>query len=108
MAQPRKGRGHDCERLRVLPLKGAPQEPGPRRMSVWLHEQRSSVLPYGAPDQRTMFTPARIAIEKLDGQMVAERVHLPTKRRAYTRGPDRRPIIEMRMVTIGVSDVCFC
>jgi hypothetical protein len=26
-----------------------------------------SVVPYGAPDQRTMFTPDRIAIEKLDG-----------------------------------------
>jgi hypothetical protein len=36
-------------------------------MTVWLHEERSSVTPYGAPDQRTMFTPDRIAIEKLDG-----------------------------------------
>jgi hypothetical protein len=42
-------------------------------MTVWLHEERSSVLPYGAPDQRTMFTSARIAIEKLDGTLVAER-----------------------------------
>jgi hypothetical protein len=33
----------------------------------------SSVFPYGAPDQRTMFTPQRIAIEKLDGTVVAER-----------------------------------
>jgi hypothetical protein len=205
-----------------FPFKGVPQDPSPRRMSVWLHEQRSSVLPYGAPDQRTMFTPDRIAIEKLDGGPVAERwapkdsfaghqmntpwdplhrayfngkalwtylttpfilgmegvrvqeiepwqeagevwrvlrgyfpgsiethslvqdfffsedlrlrrhdynvniaggfaasqltseyivadgVHLPTKRRAYTRGPDRRPIIDMQMVTIDVTDVCFC
>ena len=42
-------------------------------MTVWLHEERSSVVPYGAPDQRTMFTPERIAIEKLDGTLVAER-----------------------------------
>jgi hypothetical protein len=204
-----------------FPFKGVPQDPSPRRMSVWLHEQRSSVLPYGAPDQRTMFTPDRIAIEKLDGRPIAERwapkdsfaghqmntpwdplhrayfngealwtylttpfilgmegvrvqeiepwqeagevwrvlrgyfpgsiethslvqdfffsedlrlrrhdynvniaggfaasqltseyivadgVHLPTKRRAYTRGPDRRPIIDMQMVTIDVTDVCF-
>lgn len=190
-------------------------------MCVWLHEQRSSVFPYGASDQRTMFTPARIAIEKLDGNPVAERwaprdsfaghqmstpwdplhrayfngealwtylttpfilsmegvrvqetepwleggevwrvlrgyfpgsiethslvqdfffsedlrlrrhdynvniaggfaasqlttdyvvadgIHLPTKRRAYTRGPDRRPITDMRMVTIDVADVRF-
>src|SRR5262244_3357444 len=54
-------------------LKGMPQDSTPRRMSVWLHEERSSVLPFGAPDQRTMFTPERIAIEKLDGAMVAER-----------------------------------
>lgn len=54
-------------------LKGLVQDSDPRRMTVWLHEQRSSVLPYGAPDQRTMFTPERIAIEKLDGAVVAER-----------------------------------
>jgi hypothetical protein len=54
-------------------LKGTPQDAEPRRMTVWLHEERSSVTPYGAPDQRTMFTPERIAIEKLDGAVVAER-----------------------------------
>ena len=53
-------------------LKGMLQDSTPRRMSVWLHEERSSVLPFGAPDQRTMFTPDRIAIEKLDGTVVAE------------------------------------
>src|SRR5215469_12727376 len=42
-------------------------------MTVWLHEERSSVSPYGAPDQRTMFTPERIAIEKRDRTKVAER-----------------------------------
>ena len=49
----------------LFPLKGVAQDSSPRRMTVWLHEERSSVLPYGAPDQRTMFTPERIAIEKL-------------------------------------------
>ena len=202
-------------------LKGLIQDPDPRRMTVWLHEQRSSVLPYGAPDQRTVFTPDRIAIEKVDGTVVAQRfaptdsfaghqmqtpwdqlhrayfngealwtylttpfllagdgvyveetepwdqdgetwhvlrarfpgsiethsrvqdfffddsrmlrrhdyqvniaggfpaaqlasehvradgISLPTKRRAYTRGPDRRPILDMLMVTIDFSDVKF-
>lgn len=60
----------------LFPLKGILQDSTPRRMSVWLHEERSSVLPYGAPDQRTMFTPERVAIEKLDGTVVAER-HAP-------------------------------
>jgi hypothetical protein len=196
-------------------LKGVLQDSNPRRMTVWLHEERSS------PDQRTMFTPERIAIEKLDGTLVAERhaprdsfaghqmstpwdplhrayfngealwtylttpfllamdgvrveeteawregseawrvlrayfpgsiethclvqhfffgedlllrrhdysvniaggfgasqltsdyveangIRLPTKRRAYTRGPDRRPILEMLMVSIDISDVSF-
>jgi hypothetical protein len=204
-----------------FPLKGVVQDPSPRRMTVWLQEERSSVSPYGAPDQRTMFTPDRIAIEKLDGTLVAERgaprdlfaghqmstpwdalhrayfngyalwtylttpfllardgvqvketeawregtetwrvlrayfpgsiethsliqdfffgedlmlrrhdynvniaggfnaaqltsdyvvadgIRLPTKRRAYTRGPDRRPILEMLMVSIDISNVRF-
>jgi hypothetical protein len=204
-----------------FPLKGAPQDASPRRMSVWLHEERSSVYPYGAPDQRTMFTPEKIAIEKLYGTIVAERrapkdsfaghqmntpwdalhrayfngealwtylttpfvlamagvhveetdpwqdgsedwrvlrayfpgsiethsvvqdfffgedlklrrhdyhvniaggfaasqltshyviadgIHLPTMRRAYTRGPDRRPILDMLMVSIDIGDVSF-
>ena len=59
-----------------FPLKGVVQDSNPRRMSVWLHEERSSVLPYGAPDQRTMLTPERIAVEKLDSTLVAER-HSP-------------------------------
>src|ERR1700749_1910444 len=57
----------------LFPLKGVPQDSSPRRMTVWLHEERSSVFPFGAPDQRTMFTPERVAIEKLDGTIVAER-----------------------------------
>jgi hypothetical protein len=202
-------------------LKGLLQDSDPRRMTVWLHEERSSVLPYGAPDQRTMFTPDRIAIEKLDGSIVAERrspkdsfaghqmntpwdalqrahfngealwtylatpfllamegvrveetdpwqegsqtwrvlrawfpgsiethsavqdfffddelmlrrhdynvniaggfgaaqltsehvavdgIRLPTRRRAYTRGPDRRPVLDMLMVAIDISEVSF-
>jgi len=202
-------------------LKGLVQDSSPRRMTVWLHEERSSVSPYGAPDQRTMFTPDRIAIEKLDGAVIAERrapkdsfaghqmntpwdalhrayfngealwtylttpfllamkgvhveetepwsegpetwrvlrayfpgaiethslvqdfffgedltlrrhdysvniaggfaaaqltshyieaggIRLPARRRAYTRGPDRRPILDMLMVSIDITDVNF-
>lgn len=53
-------------------LKGQPQDATPRRMAVNLHRQWASVQPFGAPDQKTDFTPDRIAIEKLDGQVVAE------------------------------------
>lgn len=54
-------------------LKGMIQDPDPRRMSVWLHEERASLLPYGAPDQRSVFTPEKIIIEKVDGTLIAER-----------------------------------
>src|SRR5215469_12126028 len=54
-------------------LKGVPQDSTPRRMTVWLQEERSSVFPFGAPDQRTMFTPESVAIEKLDGTIVRHR-----------------------------------
>lgn len=53
-------------------IKGVVQDPEPREMTVFLHEERASVRPFGAPDQRTNFTPGRIAIEKLDGRVVAE------------------------------------
>jgi hypothetical protein len=202
-------------------LKGFLPDASPRRMTVWLHEERSSVTPYGAADQRAMFEPDRIAIEKLDGTLVAERraprdsfaghqmhtpwdplhlayfngealntyfttpfllgmsdvrveeiepwregpdtwrvlrayfpgsiethclvqdfffgddlmlrrhdyqvnvaggfgaaqltseyreaggIRLPTRRRAYTRGPDRRPILDMLMVSIDISEAIF-
>ena len=202
-------------------LKGRPQDSTPRKMTAWLHEERSSITPYGASDQRAVFTPQRISIEKLDGKVVAERraprdsfaghqmntpwdelhrayfngeamwtylttpfllamdgvvveeiepwregtdtwrvlrvyfpssiethslvqdfffgedlmlrrhdysvniaggfpasqlmleyvqagdIRMPSKRRAYTRGPDRRPIFEMLMVSIDIAEVSF-
>src|SRR5215510_13439535 len=202
-------------------LKGTPQDSAPRRMTAWLHEQRTSISPYGASDQRAVSTPERTSIEKLDGRVLAERrapkdsfaghqmstpwdelhrayfngealwtylttpflltlrgvvveetapwsegsetwrvlrahfpgsvethslvqdfffdrdlqlrrhdynvniaggfnaaqltsdyivadgIHLPTKRRAYTRGPGRRPILDMLMVSIDISEVGF-
>ncbi len=54
-------------------MKGLVQDANPRRMTVSLHEEFASVTPFGAADQRTSFTPDRIAIEKLDGTVVAER-----------------------------------
>ena len=70
-------------------LKRVTPEPDPRRMTVWLREERSWVLPYGAADQRTVFTPGRIAIEKLDGTVVAERL---TPAGLLRRTPDEHPL----------------
>ncbi|NIJ64209.1 hypothetical protein FHR20_001140 [Sphingomonas leidyi] len=61
----------------LFPLKGFPTDTTRRWMTVWLHEQRASVTPFGAPDQRTAFTADRVAVEKLDGAIVAEDRDLP-------------------------------
>ncbi|MEU8588985.1 hypothetical protein AB0C59_18580 [Streptomyces sp. NPDC048664] len=57
----------------LFAVKGLPQDPAPREMTVRLHEEHASVRPFGAADQRTDFTPGRVRIEKLDGRVVAER-----------------------------------
>lgn len=54
-------------------IKGLPQDDTPRTMTVLLHEERASVEPFGAPDQKTDFTPGRVGITKLDGHVVVER-----------------------------------
>jgi hypothetical protein len=56
-------------------IKGQPQDASPRRMTVDLQREWSSVQPFGAEDQKTDFTPERVAIEKLDGRVVAERLN---------------------------------
>lgn len=62
----------------LFPLKGLATDTTPRRMTAWLHQQRASVTPFGAPDQRTSFTAGRIAVEKIDGPVVAESRDLPS------------------------------
>jgi hypothetical protein len=54
-------------------LKGIIQDTDPRRVTAWLHEERMSLQPYGAPDQRSVFTADRVAVERLDGSILAER-----------------------------------
>jgi hypothetical protein len=56
-------------------MKGTPQDSTPRRMTVATKREWASVTPYGAPDQRTDFTATRVAIEKLDGTVIHERLH---------------------------------
>jgi len=58
----------------LFELKGMPQDSTPRRMTAALAREWASVQPFGADDQRTDFTPDRVAIEKLDGSLVAERL----------------------------------
>jgi hypothetical protein len=44
-------------------------------MTVAVDREWSSVQPFGSPDQKTDFTPGRIAVETLDGRVVAERTN---------------------------------
>jgi hypothetical protein len=59
---------------RLWDMKGQAQDSAPREMTVSAQTVHASLYPFGAPDQRTDFTPNRIAIEKLDGGVVAERI----------------------------------
>jgi hypothetical protein len=56
-----------------FPLKGFLPDPNPRSVTVSLLEQRTTVAPFGAPNQRMVFTPDRVAVERLDGALVSER-----------------------------------
>jgi len=56
-------------------MKGTPQDPSPRRMTVATKREWASLTPYGGNDQRTDFTANRIAIEKVDGTVVSERLN---------------------------------
>jgi hypothetical protein len=56
-------------------IKGQPQDRLPRRMTVALDHEWASLRPFGADDQQTAFTPERVAIEKLDGSVVSERIN---------------------------------
>jgi hypothetical protein len=59
----------------LFEMKGLPQDDVKRQMTVSLHEQWASVTPFGALDRKTAFTPQRIAIESIEGNVVAERIN---------------------------------
>ena len=59
----------------LWPLKGLIQDPAPRQMRIWLHEEFASVAPFGQPDWQTNFRPGRIAIETTAGAVVRERTN---------------------------------
>jgi len=41
----------------------------------------------------------------LDDYIEADGIRLPSKRRAYLRGPDRKPNLDVLLVSIDISDV---
>jgi hypothetical protein len=69
-------------------------------VSAW--RRRSGLLSEGA----YVFITGRRQ-DELDKAVATLIEPLPTKWRASTRGPDRRPILEMLMISIDISDVRF-
>ncbi|MEH7455426.1 hypothetical protein [Gottfriedia acidiceleris] len=53
-------------------MKGLVQDSNPREMTVSLHSEVASLTPFGQPDWRTSFSPDRIAIETLSGEVIRE------------------------------------
>jgi hypothetical protein len=77
---------------KLFELKGVPQDATPRQMTVWLHEQKASLHPFGNPDQRSSFSGNRVAIEKLDGKLVAERIGNPGEIIEHLKAPQWDPL----------------
>lgn len=59
----------------LIPMKGLADSPTPRDRTVWLHEERSFISPFGQPDWHMMFTPDRIVIKTTADEIVSERAN---------------------------------
>jgi hypothetical protein len=59
----------------LLPMKGLDDPPIARERRVWLHEEVSSISPFGQSDWHMDFTPDRVVIETAMGDVVSERSH---------------------------------
>jgi hypothetical protein len=58
-------------------------------------------------DYRVNIAGGFAAAQLTSDYVLANGIRLPTKRRAYTRGPDRQPILDMLIVSIDIGDVSF-
>ena len=54
--------------------KGVVQDSTPRQLTISLHEEKTSLFPFGQPDWSMTFTPNRVAIQTVTGAIIAERV----------------------------------
>ncbi len=48
------------------------------------------------------------AAQLTSDHVAVDGIHLPARRRAYLRGPDRRPVLDLLMGSIYITDVHFC
>lgn len=62
---------------KLFDIQGFPLDPTSREMTVYLHQQKASIRPFGGEGKKTAFTSDRIAIESEKGQIFAERTGTP-------------------------------
>lgn len=62
---------------RLFELVNMPQDPAPRQMTAWLHEERASMRPIGAPDRYSEFTAGHVAVKSDSGDILHERKGSP-------------------------------
>jgi hypothetical protein len=62
-------------------MKSVTQDQDPRRMTVWLREERASVAPFGDPDWHTEFTP-----DQQGGRTVVPRLEVRRGRDSTVEG----------------------
>ncbi len=58
----------------LLTLQEMPQNRSERTVTAWLHQQRAGLKPFGPSEEVfSDFTPTRVAIENVNGELIAER-----------------------------------
>jgi hypothetical protein len=57
----------------LWPMKGFEPAPIPTDVTITLHEENSTISPFGDPERRAVFNPHRVAIESTDGTIIEER-----------------------------------
>lgn len=57
----------------LWPMKGFEPAPIPTDVTITLHEENSTISPFGGPERRAVFNPHRVAIESTDGTIIEER-----------------------------------
>lgn len=71
---------------KLFELRGLPPDDSIREMTVYLHEQRASLWPFGSTDKRTSFNSNRIAVETISGELLLERTGTPQEIQEHMKG----------------------
>jgi hypothetical protein len=73
-------------------LKGVSQDSISRKAIIWLQEQKAWIHHFGSPDQKSVFTPGRVTVETLNGNVLAERIGTPNEIHEHMKAPQWDPL----------------